>query len=199
MRFFSLLVSSLFLAIGIPVWAAEPPADTDIISANECIKIQKSASSIVPTKVRNTCDEPVAFSDWFCGTETEPCSSKQDSRWNEDPDTLDRRGGINLLCPRSETEWKDSGYDCLPVLLIWRTGIYAYGACYLSEARLEHWTDDVDSARESSARYIGDTYNWHDACERWLTKKTREIAEGSESPVKEGIYFDLSPPPLYRM
>ncbi len=192
-------MSLLFLAVCCSAWAVEPPADTDIISANDCIEVQKSARAFVPTRVLNTCDEPVAFSNWFCGSETEPCSSKQDNRWNEEPDATDKRGGIYLLCPRSETAWKDNGYDCLPVLLLWRTGAYAYGACYLSEPRLEHWTNDVDSTIESPARYIGDIYNWNDACERWLTKRTREIAESNESPVKEDVYFDLSPPPLYRM
>ena len=186
-------------AICCSAWAVEPPADTDIRSANDCIEIQKSAQSFVPTRVFNTCDEPVAFSNWFCGSEAEPCSSKQDRRWNEEPSSTDKRGGIYLLCPRGEAEWQESGYNCLPVQLFWRTGNYAYGACYLSAARLEHWANDIDSSRESSPRYVGDIYNWNDACERWLTKRTREIAKSNESPFEEDVYFDLRPPPLFRM
>ena len=199
MKSFAWLINPLFLLLCCPAWAVDPPADTDIVSANQCIQVQKSTRSFIPSKVMNTCDAPVAFRDWFCGTEAEPCSAKQDRRWNEEPSVMDKRGGIQLLCPRGETEWQDQGYDCLPVLLLWRTGIYAYGACYLSDAQLEHWTNDIDSTRSPSARYIGDTYNWHDKCERWLTKRTREIAESNESPVREDVYFDLSPPPLYRM
>jgi hypothetical protein len=188
-----------FYVVYFVAYAIEPPIDGMINSANSCIEIQKNTIAFGPTKVVNTCDTPVAFSSWFCGSPSDPCISKQDNRWNEDADLSDKRGAIYLLCPRGDLSWRDEGRQCLPAKIIWRTGTYAYGACHLSNERYKHWLNDIDINRDHTTRYVGDAFYWNDACERWLSKRTREIAETNESPLEENVFFDLSSPTLYNM
>lgn len=194
-----LCIAIVFSGLTGAAQATEPPEGTGIRSAMECINVKKSIQDYLPTEVTNTCDVPVAFSNWFCGTEEAPCSSYQHNRWSEEPAEYDLRGGIYILCPGGDSSWRERGYQCLPVLRFWRTGKYAYGACHFSEERLLHWQNDIDVNRTAEDWISGDRYYWNDACERWLAKRSRDIADTHESPVEEEYYFDLGPPSMYSL
>jgi len=194
-----IIASALLLSAALFIGAAsavEPPEDSGITSAMDCIKLNKSVQPYLPTEVTNTCGTPVAFNNWFCGTEESPCNSYQNRRWSEVSGEFEERGGIYILCPLGDASWQEQGYNCVPVHRIWRTGKYAYGACHLSQSRLTNWRQTKDSGREQQEWIVGDQFYWNDACERWLAKRGREIAKTKESPVEEEYYFDLSPPSL---
>jgi len=195
LRFYTL---AILLTAG--VYAETPRADDSqpIEPAMDCVRISEASMEGFPTVVSNTCDRPVVFSHWFCGSMEAPCSSSLNKRWSEEVKEFSSVGGVYILCPKSDRTWYEQGFECEPVINVWWKGKYAYGACHFSNKRLQHWQEDVDTAHRDTPWIVGDKFHWNDACERWLARHTREVYRSNENPA-EKVSPDITPPVLYSL